>query len=106
MLYRNDKLGFGSPNTGFMFFFKQGSLTPFNFDFQQQISNQTINIDVTGVNESDTWLYQISADNTLGAWSQVENVYADAYLQTESSDKKIFSCYIIYTFGMFNAVHK
>jgi hypothetical protein len=91
MLYRNDKLGFGSPNTGFMFFFKQGSLTPFNFDFQQQISNQTINIDVTGVNESDTWLYQISADNTLGAWSQVENVYADAYLQTESSDKKIFS---------------
>jgi hypothetical protein len=91
MLYRNDKLGFGSPNTGFMFFFKQGSLTPFNFNFQQQISNQTINVDVAGVNETDTWLYQLNADNTLGSWAQVENVYADAYLQTESSDKKIFS---------------
>jgi len=91
MLYRNDKLGFGSPNTGFMFFFKQGSLQPYNFNFQQQISNQTINIDVEGINETDTWLYQTQADNTLGLWKQVENVYADAYLQTESSDKKIFS---------------
>ena len=44
-----------------------------------------------GVNETDTWLYQTNADNTLGSWNQVENVYADAYLQTESSDKKIFS---------------
>jgi hypothetical protein len=91
MLYRNDKLGFGSPNTGFMFYFKQGTLQPYNFNFQQQISNQTINVDVEGVNQTDTWLYQTSADNTLGLWKQVENVYADAYLQTESSDKKIFS---------------
>ena len=91
MLYRNDKLGFGSPNTGFMFYFKQGTLQPYNFNFQQQISNQTINIDVAGVNQTDTWLYQTTVDNTLGLWKQVENVYADAYLQTESSDKKIFS---------------
>ena len=91
MLYRNDKLGFGSPNTGFMFYFKQGTLQPYNFNFQQQISNQTINIDIAGVNQTDTWLYQTTVDNTLGLWKQVENVYADAYLQTESSTKKIFS---------------
>ena len=91
MLYRNDKLGFGSPNTGFMFYFKQGSLQPYNFNFQQQISNQSINIDIEGVNQTDTWLYQTSLDNTTGLWKQVENVYADAYLQTESSNKKIFS---------------
>ena len=91
MLYRNDKLGFGSPNTGFMFYFKQGSLKNSAFTFQQQISNQSINIDINGVNQTDTWLYQINADNTFGTWKQVENVYSDAYLQTESSDKKIFS---------------
>ena len=98
MLYRNDKLGFGSPNTGFMFFFKQGQLQPYNFNFQQQISNQTINVDIAGVNETDTWLYQANAvttegvtTTTLNPWKEVENVYADAYLQTESSDKKIFS---------------
>ena len=49
MLYRNDKLGFGSPNTGFMFFFKQGQLQPYTFYiFQQQISNRNFNIDTNG----------------------------------------------------------
>ena len=42
MLYRNDKLGFGSPETGFFFYFKQGSLQNFDFTLQQQISNQNI----------------------------------------------------------------
>jgi len=91
MLYRNDKLGFGSPNTGFMFYFKQGTLENYNFNFQQQISNQTLNVDIEGVNQTDTWLYQTGTDNALSLWKQVENVYADAYLQTESSNKKIFS---------------
>jgi hypothetical protein len=92
MLYRNDKLGFGSPNTGFFFYFKQGTLQNFDFTLEQQISNQVIDIDIQGVNNTDTWLYQVSDDNaTFGLWRKVENVYADAYLQTEQSDRKIFS---------------
>lgn len=92
MLYRNDKLGYGSPNTGFFFYFKQGSLQNFDFNLQQQISNQVVDIDIQGVNNTDTWLYQLSTSNGgLGLWNQVENVYADAYLQTESSTRKIFS---------------
>ena len=91
MLYRNDRLGFGSPNTGFMFYFKQGSLQNYDFTLQQSISNQSINIDIQGINQTDTWLYQRNADNSLQLWDQVENVYADAYLQTETSSKKIFS---------------
>ena len=92
MLYRNDKLGYGSPNTGFFFYFKQGSLTNFDFVLQNQISNQVVDIDIQGVNNTDTWLYQVSQTNGLyGVWQKVENVYANAYLQTESSAKKIFS---------------
>lgn len=91
MLYRNDRLGFGSPNTGFMFYFKQGSLQNYDFTLQQAISNQSINIDIQGINQTDTWLYQRNTDNSLQLWDQVENVYADAYLQTETSSKKIFS---------------
>tara|TARA_R110000796_G_scaffold13839_5_gene44686 strand:+ start:2589 stop:5954 length:3366 start_codon:yes stop_codon:yes gene_type:complete len=91
MLYRNDRLGFGSPNTGFMFYFKQGTLQNATTAFQQQIANETFDIGINGVNNTDTWLYQINADQTLTAWEEVENVYADAYLQTESSSKKIFS---------------
>jgi len=91
ILYRNDRLGFGSPNTGFMFYFKQGRLDNYDFTLQQAISNQSINIDIDGVNQTDTWLYQRGTNNTLELWEQVENVYADAYLQTETSSKKIFS---------------
>ena len=93
MLYRNDKLGYGSPNTGFFFYFKQGTLTNFDFTLQHQISNQVIDIgDIQGVNNTDTWLYQISQVNgSFGLWKVVDNIYADAYLQTESSVKQIYS---------------
>lgn len=96
MLYRNDKLGYGSPNTGFFFYFKQGRLQSYDFNLQQQISNQVVDIsDIQGVNNTDTWLFQLSTDNTSivtrTLWREVENVYADAYLQTETSGKKIFS---------------
>jgi hypothetical protein len=92
MLYRNDKLGYGSPNTGFFFYFKQGTLTNFDFVLQNQISNQVIDIDIQGINNTDTWLYQISqANGSYGLWKKVDNIYADAYLQTENSVKQIFS---------------
>ena len=95
MAYRNDKLGYGSPNTGFFFYFKQGNLQNFDFNLAQQISNQVVDIDIQGINNTDTWLYQLSTDNSSAVnrtlWNQVENVYADAYLQTENSVRRIFS---------------
>jgi hypothetical protein len=106
MLYRNDKLGYGSPNTGFFFYFKQGTLQNYDFNLSQQISNQVVDIDIQGINNTDTWLYQLNTDNggrTL--WQQVESVYANAALQTESSNKKVFSVVsrfndqVSYTFG-------
>ena len=107
MMYRNDKLGYGSPNTGFFFYFKQGQLQSYDFNLAQQISNQVVGVgEIQGVNNTDTWLYQLSASNgppTL--WKQVENVYADAYLQTTTSNRKIFATVsgfndqVSYTFG-------
>jgi len=91
ILLRNDGLGFGSPNSGFMFYFKQGTLRTNDFNFQEAISNETQDINIEGINETDTWLYQLNSDNTRTLWEQVDNVYADAYLQTEASNKKIFS---------------
>lgn len=92
ILYRNDKLGYGSPNTGFFFYFKQGSLQAFDFSLQQQISNQVVDIgNIQGVNNTDTWLYQLNTNNNSRIlWEKVDNVYADAYLQTESSNRQIF----------------
>jgi hypothetical protein len=92
ILYRNDKLGYGSPETGFFFYFIQGSLQNFDFNLSQQIANQNIPIGtIQGVNNTDTWLYQLNSDGTRTQWKQVDNVYADSSLQTEFSSKKIFS---------------
>jgi len=106
MLYRNDKLGYGSPNTGFFFYFKQGQLQTFDFNLAQQISNQVVDINIQGINNTDTWLYQTSSSNGIPSpWLEVENVYADAYLQTESSVRRIFAVIsrfndqVSYTFG-------
>jgi len=95
ILYRNDKLGYGSPNTGYFFYFKQGSLQSYDFNLQQQIANQVVDIDIQGINNTDTWLYQLNNNNTTNVtrtlWKLVENVYADAFLQTETSARRIFS---------------
>jgi hypothetical protein len=92
ILYRNDKLGYGSPETGWFFYFKQGSLQAADFKLEQQIANQTVDIDIQGINNTDTWLYQLNDNNgDRLLWRKVDNVYADAYLQTETSFKKIFS---------------
>ena len=92
MLYQNDRLGFASANTGYFFYFKQGILNNYDFVLEQQIANQTVDIDIQGINNTDTWLYQLNDNNnTRTLWEKVDNVYADAYLQTETSKKSIFS---------------
>lgn len=90
MLYRNDKLGYGSPDTGFFFYFKQGILQTFDFSLDQQISNQVIDIgSIQGVNETDTWLFEL-LNNIRIPWNQVENIYDNGDTQEESS-RKVFS---------------
>jgi len=55
ILYRNDKLGYGSLNTGFFLYFKQGSLVNYDFTLNQQIANQVVPIgEIQGINNTDT----------------------------------------------------
>ena len=106
ILYRNDKLGYGSNNTGFFLYFKQGSLQTNNFNVAEQISNQLIDINIQGINNADTWLYQI--DSITGEekfWTQVENIYDSTRNVQTAVNKQIFSVLsrfndqVSYTFG-------
>ena len=63
-----------------------------NFDLAQQIANQVVDINIEGINNTDTWLYQLNNNNgTRLLWRLVDNIYADAYLQNEGSVRKIYS---------------
>lgn len=92
ILYQNDKLGYGSPNTGWFAYFKQGTLTNVDFAFAEAIENNVQLINIEGINNTDTWLYKLdSAGATSELWKLVESVYANAALQLENSGRKIFS---------------
>lgn len=88
MLYRNDRLGFGSANTGFFFYFKQGTLQNFDFYFPERIQNNFQDIDIQGINNTDTWLYQLNESGTVqNLWRQVENIFVNTNLQGESQSR-------------------
>ena len=88
ILYRNDKLGYASPNTGFFFYFKQGTLQNVDFGFSEKIENNLQFIDVEGINNTDTWLYQLNPDGTIqDRWTQVENIFVNANLQGNSANR-------------------
>lgn len=91
ILYRNDKLGYGSDNTGFFFYFKQGTLQAYTFNFSEQIQNNFQQIDIENINNTDTWLYQLNDTGVIqDQWTQVDNLFVNANLQGTSA-KKIFT---------------
>ena len=77
VLYKNDKLGYGSENTGYFFMFKQGSLTNQDFTLVDRISNRVVNLNIEGINEDDVWLFELTQQgNALTEWRQVDNIFA------------------------------
>ena len=92
VLYRNDSKGYASPNTGFFFFFKQGSLQAQNFALAERVSNRVVNINIEGINNDDVWLYKLAANGTVdNEWTKVDNIYAANNTQTDPADRKFFS---------------
>ncbi len=92
VLYRNDQQGFGSENTGFFFFFKQGVLQNQDFNLAEAISNRTVNINIEGCNQDDHWLYQLTDVGSISTeWSYVESIYAAAIEQLVPDQRKIYS---------------
>lgn len=91
IVYRSDKLGFGSPNTGFFFYFKQGTLQAVDLNFPEKIENNIANIDIQNINNTDTWLYKLTGTGAIEElWSKVDNLFLNANLQG-TSNKKIFT---------------
>ena len=74
-LYRNDGAGDSSPNTGFFVLFKQGSSSVFNFNIAQPATNYVQPINVSNINNSDVWLYQLDDFGQIqNYWTQVPDL--------------------------------
>ena len=72
-IYKDDGYGAGSTNTGFFLNFTQGSLNQGTFLITQPSTNETVDINTQGINDTDVWLYRLNqnsgAEETL--WTQV-----------------------------------
>jgi len=92
ILYRNDKQGYASANTGFFFLFKQGSLQDLDFNLGERISNRVVNVNIEGINNEDTWLYQLdSTGNIQNQWTLVENIYSGVVEELTPEQRRYFT---------------
>jgi hypothetical protein len=92
LLFRNDRLGFDSANTGFFFYFKQGVLQSQDFNLEESLANRTVNINIEGINNQDHWLYQLTnAGEISNEWQFVDNIFAGAVEQIDPEQRRIYS---------------
>lgn len=71
--YRNDNLGITSNNTGFFMGFKQGQLQFKDFEITDTISSQSLDVNISNINESDVWVQTVSSDgDVLKNWTKVD----------------------------------
>ena len=76
LLYQNDNQGSGSANTGFFALFKQGTLGLSSFSITNPVANEIIGINISGINNTDVWLWQLNNDGSYPTtpWTQVPAV--------------------------------
>ena len=93
-VYKNDGTGPGSPNTGFFFMFKQGTLALADFGIGVPTPNEKIAIDAADINNDDVWLFSL---NSAGAqqteWSKVSALSGNniAYNSLSQNIRNIYS---------------
>jgi len=88
ILYGSDGLGDSSNTTGFFIFTKQGRLQKFTTSFDGVTPNQTYDVQITNVNETDVWVNNIdpltgetiddgsSLSGKSGQWVEVDLAHA------------------------------
>ena len=92
--YRTDGNGNSSPNTGFFFLFKQGTLRYTDFDFPTRIDNRLVNIDINNINNDDVFVQSIDdSRNVVDNWTKVPAVVGSnvTFNSIERNIRNIFS---------------
>lgn len=96
-IFRNDGQGLGSSGSGFFLNFTQGTLTNSQFTVTQPRSNEIVDVNTTGINESDVWLYRLDkSGKETEAWTKVSNFEGNNIIYN-SVDKNIRNIYSVTT---------
>jgi len=91
ILYKVDGLGYASSHTGFFVRFRQGSLLTQDYTLAERLPNRTVSIATDSINDEDVWLFEVDANNNIGAeWEKVDNVQSGK-ITVNVTDRKLFS---------------
>jgi hypothetical protein len=90
ILYRSDNLGNASNNTGYFVYFKQGSLGFIDFNLTQSLPNRVVSTTVDNINNTDTWLYEVSPSGVATLWTQVPAVAGVNVIYNKSTDRNLY----------------
>ena len=97
LLYRNDKRGNSSPNTGFFFHFRQGELQSSPFTVTDPSPNEIVNIDIPNINDTDVWLWQLDRNGApTTEWTKLNSIYGSNVI-FNSVNKNIRTLYNVTT---------
>jgi len=94
LIYQNDNSGSGSANTGFFMYFKQGTMAATGFSIATPVPNEIVGINVSNINNTDTWLWQLDANGNYSTlWSKVPAVTGNniIYNSLNQSQRDIYS---------------
>lgn len=95
IIFQNDNQGSGSQNTGFFVHFRQGVLGASNFSVVSPVPNELIGVNVADINDTDVWLWQMSADNSTHQtlWTKVPSVTGNniIYNSLDKNERNIYA---------------
>lgn len=93
ILYRTDKLGNNSVNTGFFMHFKQGKLEKRNIVISESLPNRVVSVNISNINNTDVWLYKLdSSGNPIELWTKVPAITGNnvAYNTLSNTNRKLY----------------
>lgn len=91
-LYKNDNQGNSSNNTGYFFYFKQGSLNSLDFSITENLPNRIVKINFDNINNTDVWLYSLTPAGNLGdLWTQVPAVNGINVIYNNTDERNLYS---------------
>lgn len=92
-LYRNDKLGVSSTNTGFFLYFKQGNLINIDTNFDYPVPNRLFPIDIQNINQDDVYVQETDQNGTvINKWIKVPALAGEniIYNSIQHNERNIF----------------
>ena len=96
-IYRDDGRGAGSPASGFFLNFVQGSLNQGTFQITQPSNNESVDIDSSGINNNDVWLYKLDQTGAeYEEWTKVPSFEGNNVIYN-SLNKNIRNIYAVVT---------